>query len=63
MNPLSPPPLLSPPYLRRQASRCQRLSRNCMDLTTARDLRVMAEEYLAEAREMDANAAKDDAQD
>jgi hypothetical protein len=34
-----------------------------MDLTTARDLRVMAEEYLAEAREMDANAAKDDAQD
>jgi len=34
-----------------------------MDLATARDLRVMAEEYFAEAREMDANAAKHDAQD
>jgi hypothetical protein len=54
---------LSPPYLRWQADRCQRLSRNCMDLATARDLRVMAEEYFAEAREMDANAAKHDAQD
>jgi hypothetical protein len=39
---------LSPPYLRRQADRRQRLSHNCMDLTTARDLRLMAEDYSAE---------------
>jgi hypothetical protein len=36
-------------YFRTQAERCNRLSRNCMDLGTARDLRLMAEEYLAEA--------------
>lgn len=40
---------LSADYLRQQAGRCQRLSRNCMDLGTARALRLMAEEYLAEA--------------
>jgi hypothetical protein len=37
------------PYLRRQADRCQRLSRTCIDLGVARDLRLMAEEYYAEA--------------
>ena len=47
---------LGPPYLRRQADRFQRLSRNCTDLTTARDLRLMAEEYFAEATVIEANA-------
>jgi len=36
-------------YLRLQASRCQRLSCSSMDLGTARDLRLMSEEYFAEA--------------
>lgn len=40
---------LSPAYLRTQAARCQRLSYTCMDLATARDLRLMADEYLADA--------------
>jgi hypothetical protein len=40
---------LLPAYLLLQADRCQRLSRSCMDLGTARDLRLMAEEYLVEA--------------
>jgi hypothetical protein len=40
---------LGPVYLRLQADRCQRLSRSCMDLGTARDLRLMAEEYVGEA--------------
>jgi hypothetical protein len=44
---------LTPPYLRQQAHRCQRLSRDCMDMTTARDLRLMAEEYFAEALEIE----------
>lgn len=42
-----------PAYVRLQAERCQRLSRNCMDLGTARDLRLMAEEYFAEASSME----------
>ena len=41
--------LLGPDYLRLQADRCHRLSRSCMDLGTARDLRLMAEEYFGEA--------------
>jgi hypothetical protein len=48
---------LSSPYLRLQGDRCQRLSRNCMDLGTARDLRIMAEEYFAEASDMEAKAS------
>jgi hypothetical protein len=40
---------LEPDYLRLQADRCQRLSRSCVDLGTARDLRLMAEEYFSEA--------------
>ena len=40
---------LSATYLRLQADRCQRLSRMCMDLGTAYDLRMMADEYLADA--------------
>jgi hypothetical protein len=49
---------LGPPHLRQQADRFQRLSRNCMDLTTARDLRLMAEEYFAEATVIEANTEK-----
>ena len=52
---------LGPDYLRLQADRCQRLSRSCMDLGTARDLRLMSEEYYEEAsrnRSRDVNAAK-----
>ena len=45
---------LSSDYLRVQAARCQRLSRSCMDLGTARDLRLMAEEYFAEAVKVEA---------
>jgi hypothetical protein len=39
----------SPAFLRLQANRCQQLSRSCMDLGTARALRLMAEEYSIEA--------------
>ena len=46
-----------PRYLRLQADRCQRLSRSCMDLATARDLRLMAEEYCAEASKIEARAS------
>jgi len=44
-------------YLRLQADRCQRLSRTCMDLATARDLRLMAEEYLGDASKIEAGSA------
>jgi hypothetical protein len=47
---------LGPAYLRLQAGRCQRLSRSCMDLGTARDLRLMSEEYFAESAKRDAHA-------
>ena len=46
---LESPKQFSPAYLRVQANRCQQLSRSCMDLGTARDLRLMAEEYSVEA--------------
>ena len=39
----------SPAFLRLQANRCRQLSRSCMDLGTARALRLMAEEYSIEA--------------
>ena len=42
-----------PVYLRLQADRCQRLSRNCMDLGTARNLRLMSEEYFFTASNME----------
>ena len=44
-------------YLRLQGERCQQLSRSCMDLGTARDIRMMADEYFAEARRIDAVGA------
>jgi hypothetical protein len=43
-------------YVRLQGERCQRLSRRCMDLETARDLRLMSEEYFAEASRIEAKA-------
>jgi hypothetical protein len=45
---------LGPAYLRLQAERCQRLSRSSMDLATARDLRLMSEEYFTEALKLEA---------
>jgi hypothetical protein len=47
----------SPAYLRGQANRCQQLSRSCMDLGTARDLRLMAEEYSVEVSRIEAPSA------
>ena len=41
------------PYLRLPADRCQLLSRNCMDLVTARNLRLMSEEYFFSASKME----------
>ena len=49
---------LGPDYLRVQSDRCHRLSRTSMDLGTARDLRLMADEYFAEAAKMEAPATK-----
>ena len=46
---------LGPAYLRLQASRCQRLSRSCIPTKSApqEDLRLMSEEYFAEASRME----------
>ena len=41
-----------PDYLRLQAGRCQRLSQSCMDLGTARDLRLMAEQFFSESTKL-----------
>jgi hypothetical protein len=43
---------LNPGYLRLQADRFRSLSSSCVDLGTARDLRLMAEEYSGEACRM-----------
>jgi hypothetical protein len=51
---LEPAKQSSPAYLRVQANRCQQLSRSCMDLGTAKDLRLMAEEYSVEASRIEA---------
>jgi hypothetical protein len=40
-------------FLRLQSDRCHRLSQSCMDLGAARDLRLMAEEYLNEASKIE----------
>lgn len=50
IEPLTPS---CPAYWQSQGFRCQRLSRSCMDLATARDLRLMAEEYFIRATEME----------
>ncbi len=44
---------LSVSFLLTQAERCLRLSRMCMDMSTARDLRLMSEEYFTEARQLE----------
>jgi hypothetical protein len=54
---LKPAKQSSPAYLRVQANRCQQLSRSCMDLGTAKDLRLMAEEYSVEASRIEAGNA------
>jgi hypothetical protein len=51
---LEPVKQAAPAYLRLQANRCQQLSRSCMDLGTARDLRLMADEYSVEAAKIEA---------
>jgi hypothetical protein len=48
---------LSPAYLRLQADRCRRMSQRSMDLGTARDLRLLAEEYSVEASEIEARTS------
>jgi hypothetical protein len=48
---------LYPAYFRLQVDRCQRLSRSCMDLGTARDLRLMAEKYFLEASKIEARTS------
>jgi hypothetical protein len=40
-------------FLRVQADRCRRLSRSCMDLGAARDLRLMADDCVAEAARLE----------
>ena len=54
---LEPAKQSAPAYLRVQANRCQQLSRSCMDLGTARDLRLMAEEYSVEASKIEAGTS------
>jgi hypothetical protein len=50
------PMQLGPGYLRPQADRCQRLLQNCTDLGTARDLRLMSEEYVAKTSQLNPHA-------
>ena len=40
-------------YLRNQASRCMSLARGCFDLETARQLRLLAEDFKAKADEIE----------
>jgi hypothetical protein len=53
---IEPVAFSSPAYWQSQGNRCQRLSRSCMDLATARDLRLMAEEYFIKASGLDRDA-------
>ena len=43
-------------YLRKQADTCLEWSRACIDLATATRLRLMAEEFMAKAAEIEANS-------
>lgn len=45
--------MLNADYLRKQAETCLDWSRNCFDLATARNLRLMAEEFEAKAAEIE----------
>jgi hypothetical protein len=44
-------------YLRNQAKTCLMWARECFDLSTAARLRLMAEEFLAKAAEIDRTEA------
>jgi hypothetical protein len=43
-------------YLKNQAARCMSLARVCFDLETARQLRLMAEDFKAKAGELEQKA-------
>ena len=45
-------------YLKEQAARCLRLARACFDLETARQLRLMADDFRAKADEMARSAGR-----
>lgn len=45
-------------YLKSQAARCVSLARTCFDLETARQLRLMADEFRAKADEMARSARR-----
>jgi hypothetical protein len=48
--------MVGPDYLRRQAATCLKWAGDCFDLGTATRLRLMAEEFLAKADEIEAKA-------
>jgi hypothetical protein len=48
-------------YLRAQAATCLLWSRDCFDLTVARQLRLLAEELMAKAAELEAGSPSEDA--
>ena len=50
--------MLDSAYLRKQAAACLEWSRSCFDLTTAQRLRLMAEEFLAKADEIESNSSQ-----
>src|SRR5215204_6249090 len=56
---IEPPTRSCPAYWQLQGNRCQRLSRSCMDLATARDLRLMAEEYFVEASRLEGDPRRE----
>jgi hypothetical protein len=48
--------MVGPDYLRRQASTCLKWASECFDLEAAMRLRLMAEEFVAKADEIEAKA-------
>lgn len=48
--------MVGPDYLRQQAATCLRWASDCFDLGTATRLRLMAEEFMAKADEIEAKA-------
>jgi hypothetical protein len=49
----TPPIMLTPEFLRRQAENCLRIARSCFDLASAERLRLMATELTAKAAEIE----------
>lgn len=43
-------------YLKSQAARCMSLARGCFDLETARQLRLMADDFKSKSTELETNA-------